>query len=181
MSNHPQRILIVALSGIGNLLMQTPMIRALKRARPDAEISVLVAPRGTSEVIEQNADISTIFQGKPKPSLREWLGIVWTFQRQKFDVGIVTYPGQLIMSASILRYGSIPHRIGHRYTYHFLRNTGLFLNKPVEIDPVHDVVQNLNLLKPLGIKVDPRNAQYEFPLPPEDLRSAETFLEQQGF
>lgn len=171
------RVLIVALSGIGNLLMASPLFRALKASNKDAEITVLVAPRGTADVLERNADISQIFHGRPKPNVREWFGTVQTLQRQQYTVGIITYPGQLIMSASLTYFGNVRYRVGHRYTYHFLQNTHLFLNAPVAIQPVHDVPQNCALLKPLGIHLDAAQARYAFPLAQEDHGAAESFLQ----
>ncbi len=173
------KILVVAMSGIGNLLMQTPVLRQIKSDFPSAQISVLVAPRGTKEVLKHNPFVNTIFYGSPKPSFRQWLGMVSTIQKNKFDVGMVTFPGQLTTSSSILYFGSVSHRIGHKYNYYFLKNTDLFLNETIETENnIHDVVQNLNLLKLLGLSPDHRNAFYDFPLGNDDILEAEKFLKE---
>ena len=62
------RVLIVAMSGIGNLLMQTPLIKELKETNPTAEISVMVAPRGTKDVLLHNNNIKRVIIGYPKPT-----------------------------------------------------------------------------------------------------------------
>jgi ADP-heptose:LPS heptosyltransferase len=170
------RVLVIAMSGIGNLLMQSPLWTRLRDVNPTAEIAVLVAPRGTAEVLERNADIATIFRGNPKPSLREWIGMTRSVQRGKFDIGIVTYPGQLVTSSSLLFFGTVKMRIGHRYTFHALKSTGLFLSHALPSPSVHDVIQNLRLLEPLGVSSEPNAARYVFPLGREDHDAAEQFL-----
>jgi ADP-heptose:LPS heptosyltransferase len=51
--------LVIAGSGIGNVLLATPIVRSLRRACPGARIDVLV-PRGRGEVLCGNPDVRTI-------------------------------------------------------------------------------------------------------------------------
>lgn len=170
------RVLVLALSGIGNLLMQTPLLRKLKDANPTAEITAMVAPRGTQEVLKHNSAIRNIFLGSPKPVLRERIGMIQAIQREKYDFGFVAYPGQLITSSSLMFFGAVPQRIGHHFNYYFIKNSGLFLTDAFPVQPVHDVRQNLNLLAALGLDTCSENALYEFPLSLEDKTAAKTFL-----
>ena len=183
------RILLVALSGIGNLLMASPLFRALQDANPTAELDLLVASRGTKSVLEANPRVRRVFFSSPKPNIRALRKLTGILRRERYAVGIVTYPGQLILSAALLRLASIPRRIGHRYSWTFLRDSGLFFSDPVPEAPLptftipasaaaHDVVQNLGLLQPLGITVDPGTARYEFPLTTDDRAHADAWLTQ---
>lgn len=187
------RVLVVSLSGIGNLLMASPLFRALTDANPTAEIDVLVAPRGTRDVIERNPRIRTILVGKPKPSLMEWHALVQRIRHMRYDVGIVAYPGQLVTSASLLFFGRVHWRIGHRYSWRALRNTKLFFTHAVFLRPhqrlsltdhsAHDVVRNLDLLRPLGITSALRShgeVGYEFPLSPDDRDRADRWVAQRN-
>jgi len=174
-ADHP-RVLLVAMSGIGNLLMQTPLISKLKEENPTTEISVLVAPRGTKDVLKTNKKIKNTFLGNTKPSFKQWLSMVQNIQKEKFDIGIVSYPGQLITSSSILYFGGAHQRIGNVYNYYFLKKSGFFLTAALPEKPVHDVEQNLNLLLPLGIVANAKNYIYDFSLTAEDLATAENFL-----
>lgn len=168
----------MAMSGIGNLLMQTPLIKKLKETNSTAEISVMVAPRGTKDVLLHNNNIKNLFVGFPKPSLRQRVGMIKTIQQGKFDIGIVAYPGQLITSSSLLSFGMIPTRIGHKYNYHFLKNSGLFLTKSFALQQIHDIQQNLNLLQGLDIDTSSTNTEYDFPLTSDEQKGAEYFLTQ---
>lgn len=190
-------MLVVALSGIGNLLMASPLFRALTDAYPTAEIDILVAPRGTRDVVEGFLGIRTILLGKPKPSFIEWRALVRRIRRERYDVGIVAYPGQLVMSASLLFFGGVRRRIGHQYNWQALRNTGLFLTDAISVRPhqdlpltdrsAHDVVRNLDLLRPIGITPDPQNPEhgtgkvgYEFQLSPDDRDQADRWIGEQS-
>jgi len=55
----PQRILCIKLKHIGDVLLMTPAIRALRQAWPGSTISALV-PRGTEEVLAGNPDLTAI-------------------------------------------------------------------------------------------------------------------------
>lgn len=56
----PQRILCIKLKHIGDVLLVTPAIRALRRAWPGSGIAALV-PRGTEEVLAGNPDLAAVF------------------------------------------------------------------------------------------------------------------------
>jgi len=62
------RILIISLRRIGDLLLTTPLIRSVRRARPEAQIDVLVFD-GTAGMIAGNPDIDRILKchsGRPR-------------------------------------------------------------------------------------------------------------------
>jgi heptosyltransferase-3 len=56
----PQRILCIKLKHIGDVLLMTPAVRALRRAYPASAIAALV-PRGTEGVLEGNPDLNGVF------------------------------------------------------------------------------------------------------------------------
>lgn len=193
------RVLIVALAGIGNLLMASPLFRSLKDANAEAEIDVLVAPRGTADVLEGNPRIRKILRASASPNLADARAVTKLLRRERYNLGLVAHPGQLMWSAFLLRCGGVRRRVGHWYTWKMFRHTGLFLTDAVDVLPhaplaltersAHDVVQNLNLLKPLGIEVPaPRSPAlleglgevgYDFPLSPDDRARADAWLTQQ--
>jgi heptosyltransferase-3 len=55
----PQRILCIKLKHIGDVLLMTPALRALRRAWPASAIAALV-PRGTEDVLTGNPDLTAI-------------------------------------------------------------------------------------------------------------------------
>ena len=59
MTPAPERILCIKLKHIGDVLLMTPAIRALRRAWPESASAALV-PRGTEEVLAANPDLTAI-------------------------------------------------------------------------------------------------------------------------
>lgn len=181
------RVLLLSLSGIGNTLMATPLLRALRETHPHTRTDVMVAPRGTAEVLLRHPRVNEVLLSTPKPSWRQWVATIQNLQRRRYDVGLVTHPGQLVTSASLLAFGTVRRRIGYRYTWKFLRNSGCLLTDARALRDhthlalsdrsAHDVVQNLRLLEPLGIQVDAPFVRYDFPLREEDHTRAEGWLQ----
>ena len=56
----PERVLCIKLKHIGDVLLATAAIRALRRAWPSCQIAALV-PEGTEEVLQGNPDLTAIF------------------------------------------------------------------------------------------------------------------------
>lgn len=89
-----KHILIINLGGIGDLLLSTPALRALRKAHPEAEISVL-ATAGVYEIVKSLSYIDKVFTfnleyGKIFPfskSLRN-LKILSILRKKQFDVAI---------------------------------------------------------------------------------------------
>jgi len=52
------KILVVALSGIGDALMFTPALRILRYKLPDAEIDALVMYNGVREIYRTNPNLN---------------------------------------------------------------------------------------------------------------------------
>lgn len=152
LSNHRKKILFLSLSGIGNFLMQAPTWRAIKKAHPDYHITVWVAPRGTSQLAEADPCIDHVIESPIKNSPLGHLRTAARLRRQRFDVGFALSPGQLIKSAAYLYLAGIPRRISHTYPFgHNPHSRFLLSNALDEKKNLHDIEQNLALLKPLGI------------------------------
>lgn len=84
----PQRILVVATLRIGDVLLTTPLIRSIRRAWPQANISVLVFA-GTAGILQNNPDIDEVITIKPRPSFSEHLSLLWSLWRS-YDLAVST-------------------------------------------------------------------------------------------
>ncbi|MDA0321391.1 MAG: glycosyltransferase family 9 protein [Verrucomicrobia bacterium] len=63
------KILVIAGSGIGNILLATPLVRSLRRAYPTAGIDVLVPP-GRGGILEGNPDVNRVVEVVRKQGMR---------------------------------------------------------------------------------------------------------------
>lgn len=171
-----KKVLIVALSGIGNFLMQTPVIDAIKKAHPTWNVTVWVSPRGTRTLAQHRVSVDEVIEAPIKNSLVGHLTTIYKLRTTHYNLAIVLSPGQLIKSAAYLWLAGIPKRIGHQYPL-FGRNTGFLLTNSIPENPaLHDIEQNLNLLKPLGINYSPQPTTYSLPLPLKQQKQAEELM-----
>lgn len=148
-------IVALALSGIGNFLMQSPVFAAIKKAHPDWHITAWVAPRGTRALAEQDPNIDEVIEAPYKNSLTGHLQFIRSLRARKFDIGIALSPSQLVKGAAFLFLAGIPKRVGHTYPFRHNPHSSFLLTDTINEDEnLHDIEQNLRLLEPLGISND---------------------------
>lgn len=172
------RILIIALSGIGDALMFTPAIRKLREAYPKAEINALVMFSGVKDIYSRLGDIDNIYHhdylySSKLKSLSFTLAL-----RKKYDISINVYPSNrkiynlISFMIGAKKRGAVKYLRGGSANFSFLNNVLI-----EEDDRLHNVEENLKLVSKLtDTKIDPE-LPLEFPLWHEELNFAETFLE----
>ncbi|MBN1632869.1 MAG: glycosyltransferase family 9 protein [Ignavibacteria bacterium] len=143
------KILINALSGIGDVLMFTPALRLLREKLPDSRIDALVMYKSVYQLFKNNPFIDdVIFIDFFKQSKFKSLKEVHRLRNNKYDFGINTYPSNRF-EYNVLNYLlGAKKRLGHSYNHsNFFRFE--FLNNITikEIQDRHNVLQNIDLIK----------------------------------
>jgi ADP-heptose:LPS heptosyltransferase len=115
------RILLVRPDHLGDLLMTTPVLHAIKQHAPNSHITMMVGP-WSSEVIARHTDIDRIltcpfpgFQRAAQKALAPYIVLFNTakqLQRGHFDVAINLRP-DFWWGATLLYLARIPRRIGY--------------------------------------------------------------------
>jgi lipopolysaccharide heptosyltransferase II len=181
MNSNPERkkVLILSLSGIGNYLMQTPAIAALKKHFPDYEITLWLAPRGAEVLARNNPDIDRVIVLPIKTSALSHVKQVWQLRKERFDIGIMLSSGQLLKGAAYLFLAGIPVRIGHQYPFRGSPHSSFLLTQSAPEEPnVHDIEQNLNLLKLLDSSYTIQPTTYNLLIPDEAKAKARDIINQ---
>jgi ADP-heptose:LPS heptosyltransferase len=177
MSRHQKRVLILSLSGIGNFLMQSPTWQQLKRRHPKWHLTLWVAPRGTHQLAAADPAIDGIIEASIKASLLRHAIMVRRLRAQKFDIGVVMAPGQLLKSAAYLYLAGIPRRVGHAYRLGANEASAFLLTDPIEeMKGNHDIEQNMELLTPLDSGPRPQAALYALDIPLDNKQRAKTII-----
>jgi heptosyltransferase-2 len=136
-----KRILIVQTAFLGDVILTTPLIRAVKELFPDSFISFLLIPE-TKRVLENNPHINEVlvYDKRGKRGAGAFLGIVTEVRKRRFDLALV--PHRSFRSALLTSLAGIPIRIG------FDTSAGAFLlNRKVHYrSDVHEVERNLSLI-----------------------------------
>lgn len=180
----PERILLIRPDHLGDVLLTTPAIHALREARPDAEIHALVGP-WSAEVIanypEVDLALTIEFPGFSRAQKTDWRSpyeLAVTSARQLRRIG---YSSAVIMrpdhwwGAMVAKFAGIPERIGYKVS-----QVSPFLTDALEHRHEHAVLQNLRLVEKWTGQLTPDQAFYRYPVESFDQVYVDGYLEEWG-
>ena len=148
-----RRILISRTDRIGDVLLSTPVIKALREKFPQAYISMMVAPLAR-DVVEGNFYLDEVIiydkDGKHKSWLRS-LKFASRLKKKKFDLAVILHPTNRVHLLTFLC--GIPERLGYNRKLGFLLNRRQHHTK--QEGAKHEAEYNLELLKAFGITGNP--------------------------
>jgi len=176
------KVLIIALSGIGDLIMAFPMIQLLRKNFPNAKIDFLVAPRGTKELLENQPFVNKIFILKYLSVKDLFLNsevnrLITQLKSNNYDVAITIHPSQGIFSALLMKLIDAKIRIQHKYNFKMFKNIGWFLTYSPNIEDTHSVYENLNLIKYFRIQYTEEDIKYSYNITRDEKEFANNFWE----
>ena len=171
------KILVIALSGIGDALMFTPALKLLAEAAPDPVIDVLVMLKGAKDIFERNKYINEVIhfdflkEGAFK-SLKFVLSL-----RKKYDASINVYPSNRKEYNVISFFVGAKKRAGVEYLRKNPQNFGFLNNiRFTEEDSLHNVQTNIVLVeKLLDVEFD-EEPDLDFSLTKKDKYYAASYL-----
>jgi len=143
------RILIVRTDRIGDLLLSTPAIKAVRDSYPNAHIAVMVRPY-VEDIVEGNPYLDEVILYDKDNRHRGFLGsinFIFELRRKKFDLAIILHPTN--RSNLIPFLAGIPERAGYDRKLGFLLTKRLSDTK--HLGEKHEIEYNLDLLRAIGI------------------------------
>jgi lipopolysaccharide heptosyltransferase II len=146
-----ERILVVRTDRVGDVILSTPVLEAIKSRFPHSHLTILVSAYA-AEVVKNNPHLDDVIiddcDNKHK-------GIWGMFRLTKevrskgFDVSILLKP--TLRLASLLFLTGIRYRIGTGYRfYQLFFNSKVYVHRKMNLR--HEAEYNLDLLRPLGIQ-----------------------------
>ena len=161
------KILFINLAYIGDVILSTPLVRALKKHYPSATIDMLITP-STAEVASGNPYVNQLIvydkRGKHR-NMGEWWKLVRQLRKQHYDLAITTNFS--------LRSPAMAWASGARWRVGFdAQHAGLFLTHMASAQrPVikHEIENQMDVLAPLGI-VD-KDTSMEYKIDPTDIKN----------
>lgn len=105
-------ILAVRLYGIGNMILATPALSALRKGYPDARITVLVSDRGAGEVVSGSNVVDSVIYLDPARTLDT--DFLRQLRRARFDLAVVLFPMGVVDLPLVLAAAGIGRRFGFR-------------------------------------------------------------------
>lgn len=159
------RILVINLAFIGDVLLSSPVIRALREAYPQAAVDMLTVPLSVP-VAERNPYVRQVFaydkRGKHR-KLTELFALIRLLRQQHYDLAISL--NFSLRSAFMAWASGASRRIGYD-----AQNGGWLLTDTLPADrsvAQHETLNHLAVLKPLGIS--PVNTSLALSVRPEDV------------
>ena len=173
------KILILALSGIGDALMFTPALKLLRQSLPSAQIDALVMYKGTKEIYETNPNFNKVIhfdflkEGAAN-SLKFVVGL-----RKKYDATINVYPSNRKEYNLINFLIGAKKRVGVEYLRMNSQNLGWLNNVTVlENDKTHNAQTNIKLIEKFLNKKFDYEPEMQIDLSSDDKTYADSFLKE---
>lgn len=173
------KILILALSGIGDALMFTPALKLLRQSLPSAQIDALVMFKSSKEILQNNPNLNSVihFDFLKEGSLNS-LNFVLDL-RKKYDAAINVYPSNRKEYNIINFLIGAKKRAGVEYLRMNKQNFGWLNNITVlENDETHNVQTNIKLIEKLLDKKFNEEPAMDIYLSDEGEKFAVDFLEE---
>ncbi|MBC8182526.1 lipopolysaccharide heptosyltransferase II [candidate division KSB1 bacterium] len=134
------RILVIQTAFLGDVILTTALIRAIKKVFADSEMDIITIPQ-TSEIFKYNPHINKIFHFNKRKTLLKifsFLNLIFCIRKNHYDLA---FSVQGSLTSSLLTYlGGIPQRIG--FSRQRLLTDKVFLDRKI-----HASKRHLNLLK----------------------------------
>ena len=177
-----RKILVIRLDRIGDMVITTPIFRALKEKWPDAQITVLTNPVNKNIVINNPfIDYILVYDRENKhKSLNSRLIFFRSIRERKFDLVIDPYLDYELKTSFITRFVGNRFRLGFEFAgreifYNIRYNPNVF---PVSTEKKHMIDYDLDLLTYIGIETQKR--QPEIFLSTDEKENAYKLLEEAG-
>jgi predicted lipopolysaccharide heptosyltransferase III len=142
-----ERILVIQFRQIGDVLLSTPVLRALRSAYPQSHIAFLVEP-SPARVLQDNPLLDEVIIRPRHATWRQQWQLLCYIRRQRFDlvIDLIGNP----RSAVLTRLSGARHRLAFaRFPRSLLYTMLVPHHYPV---PEYTVAKRLRLLEPLGIR-----------------------------
>ncbi len=150
MSKKYNRILIVRTDRIGDVILSTPVIKALRSAFPESYISMMVRPY-TKDIVEGNPYLNEVIVYDKDKKEKSWLSSVkfaFMLRKKKFDLAVILHP---INRVNIMTFiAGIPQRVGYNRKFGFLLTKKILYAK--HLGQRHELEYTLDVLRTIGIE-----------------------------
>ena len=150
-------VVIPIVAGIGNALLAVPMVRQLKRARPYARITILARIEAMAEIFRRLPEVDEVVV--TGGGMKGNAASVSAARTRCAEVYLVPFPSNRWQYSLLAFTSGAKRRILHAYPVGYWRALHVLPSTRVASQRgIHDVVQNLNLLRALDIEPDVTDA-----------------------
>ncbi|MBI5079625.1 glycosyltransferase family 9 protein [Candidatus Wolfebacteria bacterium] len=179
MENNFSKIIAISVSGIGNTVLFTPFLSALRKKFPQAEVDILVWNEGMSDAVSGGKLVDNIFIF-PKNFFKKII-LILKLRKRKYDCSVVAFPSNKWQFNALVFLIGAKERITHSYAFGKIRTLSFLQNRKIRaIEGIHDVDQDMNLLAAFGVSPESEGKKLSFFVSDGDRAFAEKFLNENG-
>lgn len=178
------RILLIRPDHLGDVLLTTPAIYALREVNPYTEIHTLVGPWSADAIAaypEIDLVLTLAFPGFSREPKENWRSPYQLALQTAAHLRRIGYSSAVILrpdhwwGAMVAKLAGIPERIGYD-----LPEVAPFLTNVIEHHHEHALQQNLRLMEAWTGKVAPEKTVYRFPVDSASEGYADGYLQEWG-
>lgn len=168
------KILIIRTDRIGDVLLSTPAIKAIRRNFPFAHIAVMVRPYAEEIMLGSPYIDEVILYDKDEKhkSIFSSLKFAFNLRRKRFDVALILHPTNRVNIISFL--AGLPERIGWN------RKMGFLLTRKIAdkkyLGEKHEIEYTLDIIKEIGVEA--KDKTLFMPLRKDHKKKIEEFLKE---
>jgi len=183
--NRVRRLLVMRLDNIGDVILLSPALRALRRALPQAAITLMASPAGSQaapllpwidDLIVHRAVWQDVSHRLPQDPVRE-MAFIDTLRQRQFDAAVIftSFSQSPYPPAHVCYLAGIPVRLGQSAAF----GGGILSDwvKP-QPDDTHQAERNLYLLESVGFRVPDRHLELHVPADVQE--TADALLRRRG-
>lgn len=171
-----RRILVVRTDRIGDVVLSTPVLQALRQTYPNAYIAMMTSPY-TKDIVEDNPCLDQVIIYDKAHKHKSWhssIAFARRIKKKRFDLAIILHPSNRVHLVTFL--AGIPKRVGYNRKMGFLLTHRLKHKK--QLGEKHELDYNLDLLKFLGIVC--RDKSLSMAIKPKSEEEVDLLLKQAG-
>src|SRR4051794_25568926 len=147
------KILLIAMSGIGDTLIATPLLHELHANFPQAEIDVLVMYSVAKDLLEKIPHVRRVWQKNLiKEGVRRTFPYLLQLRRERYDISINAHTQGRVAYRAIAGLIHARLRVGHAYDNTRLWERILIQKTIPEDYSVHSIENNNRLLPLIGAR-----------------------------
>lgn len=181
------KILVLCLPGVGDALMATPMVKVLRKGLPQAQIDLLCIFEGVAYVYKNNPYVDNVYHvSLYKQKKLDGLLRLFPYRMKQYDISLLCFPAYRKEYHLVQWFIGAKKRVAHRFKKGYISELNFLDTDLISFDEgEHHVINNLNLLKILGVaweqKYKKSDFRYDLKLPREDIDFGKEYKKNLGW
>ncbi len=153
-----KNILAISTTGIGNLILYTPVLRALRRDFPESHITLLVASKTAANLLDGCKELDEIIIIKKKNGILNRLNILRHIRKRRFDLVVTSFLDKSFKVALFTWLTGARYRVGYENKAY----GWLYTHQVPIIEKKHEIEYNLDLVRAIGLTIRRVNEKAPF-------------------